>query len=138
MNCRLRLTDAVVPWATASDPGRGLEVHVQGSAFLGDDYLAEADLARRFSDLKVRRELKQKEILEQEAGLYYDTYKKIVDEVTRFADSNGVTLVLRYESKPIDRDNRNEVIQGVNRRVVFQRNRDLTNFIVAEMNKNVR
>jgi Skp family chaperone for outer membrane proteins len=98
----------------------------------------EADLARRFSDLKVRRELKQKEILEHEAALYYDTYQRIISTVTQFADTNGVTLVLRYESKPIDRDNRAEVIQGVNRRIVFQRNRDLTSFIVAEMNKPIR
>lgn len=95
---------------------------------------AEADLARRFSDLKVRQQLKQKEILEREAGLYYDTYQKIVSVVSKFAENNGITLVLRYESKPIDRDNRPEVIQGVNRRVVFQRNRDLTALISKEIN----
>ena len=95
----------------------------------------EADLARRFSDLKVRQQLKQKEILEKEASVYYDTYKKIATIVANFAEANGITLVLRYESKPIDRDNRAEVIQGVNRRVVFQRNRDLTKFISQEVNK---
>jgi Skp family chaperone for outer membrane proteins len=95
---------------------------------------AEADLARRFSDLKVRQQLKQKEILEREAGVYYDTYQKIVSVVSNFAETNGITLVLRYESKPIDRDNRAEVIQGVNRRVVFQRNRDLTALITEKVN----
>jgi Skp family chaperone for outer membrane proteins len=95
----------------------------------------EADLARQFSDLKVRQQLKQKEILEKEAALYYDTYQKISKIVASFAEANGITLVLRYESKPIDQGDRAQVIQGVNRRVVFQRNRDLTKFISQEVNK---
>lgn len=95
----------------------------------------EADLARQFSDLKVRQQLKQKEILEKEAALYYDTYQRISKIVASFAEANGITLVLRYESKRIDRDNRAEVIQGVNRRVVFQRDRDLTTLISKEVNK---
>lgn len=95
---------------------------------------AEADLARRFSDLKVRQQFKQKEILEREAALYYDTYKKILTLVANFAEANGITLVLRYESEPIDGEDRAKVIQGVNRRVVFQRNRDLTGIITEKIN----
>lgn len=119
--------------------GEGL---LQERRDLGDKYKttstefksAEADLARRFSDLKVRQQLKQKEILEREAALYYDTYKTILSLVARFAEANGITLVLRYESNPIDREDRAAVIQGVNRRVVFQRNRDLTTIITKELN----
>lgn len=95
----------------------------------------EADLARRASDLEVQRQLKQKEIIEKEARAYYDAYQEIIAEVAAFADQNGIALVLRYEGSAIDKDNRGDVIKGVNRYVVFQRNRDLTSVIIERVNR---
>lgn len=95
----------------------------------------EADLAQAASDLEVKKTLKQKSIVEREAKAYYDTYRHIVAEVNAFADANGIVLVLRYDSEPIDKDNRTDVIKGVNRHVVYQQNRDLTDIIVARVNQ---
>ena len=91
-------------------------------------------LAREASDLEVQRKLKQKEVLEQESAAYHKTYGQIVNAVTAFADANGISLVLRYDSATIDRYNRPDVIKGVNRYVVFQRDRDLTRIIIKQLN----
>ena len=45
-----------------------------------------------------------------------------------------IALVLRFDSEPIDKDSRTAVIKGVNRNVVFQRNRDLTDIILERVN----
>ena len=91
-------------------------------------------LAREASDLEVQRKLKQKEVLEQESAAYHKTYGQIVNAVTAFADANGISLVLRYDSATIDRHRRPDVIKGVNRYVVFQRDRDLTRIIIKQLN----
>ena len=91
-------------------------------------------LARKASDLEVQRKLKQREVLERESTAYHETYRQIVNTVTAFADANGISLVLRYDSATIDRHNRPDVIKGVNRYVVFQRDRDLTRIIIKQLN----
>ena len=91
-------------------------------------------LAREASDLEVQRKLKQKEVLERESAVYHETYRQIVNAVSAFADANAISLVLRYDSAKIDRYNRPDVIKGVNRYVVFQRDRDLTKIIIKQLN----
>ena len=57
-----------------------------------------------------------------------------MNAVSAFADANAISLVLRYDSAKIDRHNRPDVIKGVNRYVVFQRDRDLTKIIIKQLN----
>lgn len=95
----------------------------------------EEELARLQSDLQVEVGLKRKEFLQQEARVYFRVYKEIEGEVTTFAQRNGIQLVLRFnKTDDMKEDDRASVLQGVNRAVVFQQSRDITDIVLAKLN----
>lgn len=95
----------------------------------------EEEVAKLLSDLQVDTALKRKEFLEREAKLYFTTYNEISDRVARFAEENGIGLVLRFDSSAIDADDRGSVLQGVNRSIVYQRNLDITVAVLEQCNR---
>ncbi|MFO0872171.1 MAG: OmpH family outer membrane protein [Pirellulales bacterium] len=97
----------------------------------------EEEIARMASDLQVEMALKQKSVAEQEAKVYFNTYREIYKQVETFADSYGITLVLRHNNVQMDPQKRDTVLQGVNRSIVFQRNLDITDEIVRRVNSGV-
>lgn len=96
---------------------------------------AEEELAHLQSDLQVKIGLKRKEFLEQEARIYYNTYKEVEQAVAAFAQRYRIGLVLRYSSDEIKPDDPNSVMQGVTRPVVYQDRLDITEHILAELNR---
>jgi ribosomal protein L12E/L44/L45/RPP1/RPP2 len=78
--------------------------------------------------------LKQKNVAEQEAKVYYNTYNQIYKQVEIFADSYGIGLVLRHNNVQMDPQKRDTVLQGVNRAIVFQRNLDITEEVIKRVN----
>jgi Skp family chaperone for outer membrane proteins len=96
---------------------------------------AEEELAHLQSDLQVKIGLKRKEFLEQEARIYYNTYKEVEQAVAVFAQKYRIGLVLRYSSDEIKPDDPNSVMQGVTRPVVYQDRLDITEHILAELNR---
>jgi Skp family chaperone for outer membrane proteins len=95
----------------------------------------DARLTRKQSDLQVEMQLKKKTFMEREAKQFYITYTEVTEAVAKFSDANGIRLVLRFNSTPMVRDDRASVLQGVNNDVVYQRDLDITNIIIAELNK---
>lgn len=96
----------------------------------------EEEIARMSSDLQVKVGLKKKELLEQEARVYYNVYRELETTVARFAQANRITMVLRFNSEEMKEEDRNSVLQGVNRAVVYYHpNLDVTNFVLFELNK---
>ncbi len=72
-------------------------------------------------------------MLNREARIYYDTYSQMQSVVAAAAEKYGISLVVRFDSQPIDASNRGEVVKGVNRNVVFQKNLDLTSMVIERM-----
>lgn len=93
----------------------------------------QGELARKDADLKIKTNQKRQEILDQEAELYLATYQEIQGHVEQLCVEYGITLVLRYDSTPIDKSDRASVIKGVNRPIIFQRNLDLTNHVIPKV-----
>lgn len=93
----------------------------------------EEQIAHNVSDLQVRDQLKKKEVLEREAKIYYDAYNEVLDHVSRLSNEYGISLVIRFDSQPIEPTDRNSVQAGVNRNVVFQRNLDLTPMVLERL-----
>jgi Skp family chaperone for outer membrane proteins len=94
----------------------------------------EEELARLGSDLQVEMGLKRKEFLQQEARVYFRVYKEIEQEVRTFSERNGINLVLRYNRDEMKEDDRQSVLAGVNRAVVYQQGRDITELILGKLN----
>ena len=95
----------------------------------------EEELARMQSDLQVQVGLKRKEFLEQEARVYFHVYRDIEQVVAQFAQRYRIDLVLRFNGDPMKEDDRASVLQGVNRAIVYQNGRDITQSILAELNR---
>ena len=79
----------------------------------------EADLEQQHTHLRTTTRQAESELLNREARVYFDTYREMQAVVEAIAQANGLSLVLRFDSESIDPNNRNEVIKGVNRAVVF-------------------
>jgi len=95
----------------------------------------ETDIAKLSTDLQVEAQLKRKDFMQREAKVYYDTYLDVQAKVKSFADRNGIDIVQSYSSEPMNLEDRNSVLQGVNQPIVYQKNRDITNFIVRAVTK---
>ena len=95
----------------------------------------EKQIAQRQADGQVETQVKRKEFLDRESKIYYRTYAQINEEVTRFAQRNTISLVVRFNSSEADPENRKAVMELVNRPVVFQQNLNITKNILALVNR---
>ena len=93
----------------------------------------EEEMAHLQSDLQVKMALQRKDFVEKEARVYFDTYNEVYTIISEVADRNGIGLVLRFNSEEMKPEDRSSVLNGVNRAVVFQRNLNVTNMVVAEV-----
>ena len=67
--------------------------------------------------------------------IYYNVYNEVLNEVALFAEQHGIGLVLRFNSEPIDANDRASVLEGVNRHIVFQKNSNITPNIIDRLNR---
>jgi Skp family chaperone for outer membrane proteins len=101
------------------------------------DYTAkEKTYASMQADLQVQMRQKSRELLEQEAKMRYDAYKEVVEHVGHFAEQYNVQLVIRFNRSAIDPTKPQSVQLGVNRPIVYQRSLDITDHIIASVNRN--
>ena len=94
----------------------------------------EADLEQQHTRLRTTTRQSESELLNREARVYFETYGEMQAVVEGLAKEYGLSLVLRFDSESIDPNNRNEVIKGVNRAVVFHRQLDLTKLVSDQLN----
>jgi Skp family chaperone for outer membrane proteins len=129
--------DAYVKTETAKLKGMGEQLQAYRAGSL--EYKAkEEEAARLTSDLQVKVGLKKKELLESEARVYYNVYRELEQKVAIFAQQNRIMMVLRFNSDEMKEDDRNSVLQGVNRAVVYYHPQlDVTELLLHELNKNV-
>jgi Skp family chaperone for outer membrane proteins len=95
----------------------------------------ETQLAQMAADMQVDMAMKKREFMEREAKLYYSAYMDTLQQVGDFASRYNISLVLRFNGEEIDPKERGSVLQGVNRAVVYQRNLNITDQIVQELNR---
>lgn len=93
----------------------------------------EATLEQKQTALRTQARQAEAELLNREAGIYFETYQRMQGVLSEIASQHGISLVLRFDSQEIDRANREAVIKGVNRPVVFHRRLDLTNLVIQNM-----
>ena len=74
----------------------------------------EAELEQEQAALRTKARQAEADLLNREARVYYETYQKMQTVVSSVAASNGISLVIRFDSEDIDPTNRGEVIKGVN------------------------
>lgn len=102
------------------------------------DYkVKEEEIARQQSELQVKMTLQKKDFMEKEARIYYNVYDQVKRTVAAFAERNNIALVLRYNSTEIEADNRQSVLEGINRPVIYQNRIDITQDVLSMLNAGV-
>jgi len=95
---------------------------------------AESELTTAMGALQVSQRQKGRDLAEKEARLYFNTYLEVSNAIASYADNSGINLVLKFNSEPIDPQNPKSILEGVNREVMLQVNRDITDLIIAQVN----
>jgi Skp family chaperone for outer membrane proteins len=94
----------------------------------------EEQILRRKTDLTARIKIKQNELVEKEAKVYYFTYKEIQDEVAVYCQQTGTILVLQYSSDKVDPNNRMSIMKAMGNPVVHHSGIDITDKILFYLN----
>jgi Skp family chaperone for outer membrane proteins len=94
----------------------------------------EAELEQQLVALRSEGRQANTDLLNREAKIYYDTYVEMHQVVTSLSAKWGISLVIRFDSSAVDATNRTDVVKAVNRAVVFQKDLDLTDYVVDAMN----
>ncbi|REJ91966.1 MAG: OmpH family outer membrane protein [Planctomycetota bacterium] len=100
----------------------------------------EQQLLQKQAELESFRKMKQRDFLRAEADIYKTVYLEVQDAVTKYAEYYNYTLIMRFNrAKVEDAENPQEIIQSMNRPVVFHRSKDdLTDPILGFLNSNYR
>ena len=100
------------------------------------DYIKlERSVADETAKLSVDTQLKKKEFLEREARVYFMVYKEVSQAIAEYSRARKISLVLRYNGEKISPEDRNSVLAGVNRAIVYQNNLDITAEISDRLNR---
>lgn len=94
----------------------------------------EAEIAKMAADMQLGHNKKNRDFMEKEAKVYYQTYVQILTTVQDFCRKNNVALVVRFNGEAIDPNNRTSVLAGVNNVVVYQDQKDITALIITAIN----
>lgn len=93
----------------------------------------ESELAQQTTTLQTLARQTNNDFLNREAQVYMETYTQMQQVVATIAGKYNISLVLKFESSPIDSSNRGEVVKGVNRNIVYQKELDLTDLVIENM-----
>lgn len=106
------------------------------------DYLKlEREMLKAQTDLETFKRVAQRDFLRKEADIYKTIYLEVEDAVKRYASYYQYTLVLRFNRQKVDEaENPRDIINGMNRQVVFFRAQDdltdpILDFLNAEWRK---
>jgi len=96
----------------------------------------EEELTKRQSDLKVEASLEEKTFAERESQMYLQAYREVTNLVRIYAERNNITLVLRFNGKPVDQNNRDAIRAELFKTVLYNSpSIDITDPILAELNR---
>ena len=97
----------------------------------------EQQFLTKSTELETFRKMKQREFLRKEADIYKTVYLEVQDAVQQYARIYHYTLIMRFSRDQVESaENPQEIIQSMNRPVVYHRNRDdLTDPILKYLNE---
>lgn len=96
----------------------------------------EADLLKRQGELSLKVSLQKKDFMDQEGRIYFNVSREIDDAVKLLATRNSINLVLRFNGDPIDASDRNDILRGINKPIVFYDPRmDITPYVLQDLNR---
>jgi Skp family chaperone for outer membrane proteins len=96
----------------------------------------EDDMLKKQGELNLKVSLQKKDFMEQEGRVYFNVSREIDDAVKQLATKNNIVLVLRFNGDPVDPVDRNDILRGINKPIVFYDPRmDITPYVLQDLNR---
>jgi Skp family chaperone for outer membrane proteins len=94
----------------------------------------EVELAKRQSDLQLQMQIQRKDLMQQEAKIYFNVYNEVQQEVEAVAAARGFVIVLRFNGDQVDVEQPDDVLRDINKSVIwFNRGVDITDEVLARI-----
>ena len=97
------------------------------------------ELEQKILKLRADYELHGKKVTndtrEGETKIMFSLTREIQDELARYAQANGVQLVLRYDPTPAEMTDPRLILQEIQKPIVYQREAEVTPAILESMNR---
>lgn len=87
------------------------------------------------ADFQVKTTQMRKEVAEQEATIYYQTYREVDQAIKYYAKQQGISLVLRFNGDDADPNNRDSILRSINKTVHYQDQIDITPDVLGLLNR---
>lgn len=92
----------------------------------------EEELKSKVAEFEKFRHGETQRFQKIESEIYREVYDLASEEITGYAKSHEIDLVLRFNSEPIDEDPQ-KALQGMNRQIVYENGLDITEEIIAAL-----
>ena len=95
----------------------------------------DEELARMMAEFQLKTTKLQKDFMERQAKLYYQTYLEVVGAVSQYAKNHNIGMVMRFNGEPVDANRREDVMRDINKQVVIQDRIDITPDVLMLLNR---
>ncbi|MBI3837027.1 MAG: OmpH family outer membrane protein [Planctomycetia bacterium] len=95
----------------------------------------EQEVLKRRADFELHGKRITEDARERETRLYVSMFRELNDELARYAQANGVQLILRYDVAPLDLSDPRAVLQEIQKPIVYQRDMDVTPTVLDLVNR---
>jgi outer membrane protein len=85
---------------------------------------AEQEIVKKAAEFEGFRRTASREFLKKESQIYLQVYNETSEAVKKYADFYKYTLVIRFNREELDTENPQNLLQGMNRQVVYHRGED--------------
>ena len=79
----------------------------------------EAEVAKAQGDFNVNAQLQKKDFMDREAKVYMQVYDEVEKAVAQFARDHRIAIVHRFDGDPVDSSDRNQILRGITKPIVF-------------------
>jgi Skp family chaperone for outer membrane proteins len=96
----------------------------------------ESDMLKKQGDLNLKVQMQKQDFMEQEGHVYFNVSREIDDAVKQLAAKNNIVMVLRFNGDPVDPADRNDILRGINKPIVYYDPRmDITPYVLQDLNR---
>ncbi len=96
----------------------------------------EENLANREAQFKVQMQLKKKDLIQKEYGMYNTVYQEILQATDLYCRQNGIDMVVQFKGDSVDPQQPESVAMFIQRPVVwYNKGLDITPIVLQELNR---
>jgi Skp family chaperone for outer membrane proteins len=108
-----------------------LKLHKPGSA---EHNRIQKELQEKAAEMQKFQKDTIQRLQQEEAEIYLDTYKLVIEEIQRIAEARGLKLVLRYQADNLDAKDPKKLMESLNRQILYEKGLDITDEVLQAMN----